>query len=207
MRSSRRRSLAIAVSAVISSAVINPSPVFAQGALEEVVVTAQRREQSIQEVPISLEAFSGATLAAQGLRTMEDVSAFSPSVVERLEVLRGPQPIAFGQNATAGAFSIISKKPGDEWQGDLNAEYGNWGRASFEGGVGGPITDTIGMRIAGQWDTLDGYIRDVVTGEMFPGSDERSARLTFVWTPSENFDATLKGEYARRRREGDGMAV
>ena len=161
----QRRVLAVAISAVVSSTVIIPSNVSAQ-VLEEIVVTAQRREQSIQDVPISLEAFSGSTLASQGLRSMEDVSMFSPSVeidirtqdqdiavrgmgttgnnlgleqavptfsdgvhygrtsmimgafldVERLEVLRGPQPIAFGQNATAGAFSIISKKPTEDWQ-------------------------------------------------------------------------------------------
>lgn len=257
MRSSRRRSIAVAVSTVVSSALFNPSAVFAQGALEEVVVTAQRREQSIQEVPISLEAFSGATLAAQGLRSMEDVSAFSPSVeidirtqdqdiavrgmgttgnnlgleqavptfvdgvhygrtsmimgafldVERLEVLRGPQPIAFGQNATAGAFSIISKKPTAEWEADVTSEYGNWGRMSVEGGIGGPISDTFGVRIAGQIDRMDGYLRDVVTGDMFPGSDEKAARITFQWNPTENFEATLKAEASIRRREGDGMAV
>lgn len=256
MLSSQRRALALAVSVVLSSAVSVPS-VFAQGTLEEIVVTAQRREQSIQEVPISLEAFSGATLAAQGLRSMEDVSAFSPSVeidirtqdqdiavrgmgttgnnlgleqavptfvdgvhygrtsmimgafldVERLEVLRGPQPIAFGQNATAGAFSIITKKPTPEWEGDVTAEYGNWGRMSIEGGVGGPINDTWGVRVAGQIDRMDGYLRDVVTGDMFPGSDEKAGRITLQWKPTDQFEATLKGEYSRRRREGDGMAV
>jgi len=252
----QRRVLAVAISAVVSSTVIIPSIVSAQ-ALEEIVVTAQRREQSIQDVPISLEAFSGSTLAAQGLRSMEDVSMFSPSVeidirtqdqdiavrgmgttgnnlgleqavptfvdgvhygrtsmimgafldVERLEVLRGPQPIAFGQNATAGAFSITSKKPTEEWQGDVTSELGNWGRMSVEGGIGGPITDTLGIRVAGQIDRMGGYLRDVVTGDMFPDSDEKAARATLVWSPTEKFEATLKGEYSRRRRDGDGMAV
>ncbi len=252
----QRRVLGVAIASVVSSTVFNPSIVAAQ-ALEEIVVTAQRREQSIQEVPISLEAFSGATLATQGLRSMEDVSMFSPSVeidirtqdqdiavrgmgttgnnlgleqavptfsdgvhygrtsmimgafldVERLEVLRGPQPIAFGQNATAGAFSIISKKPTEEWQGDVTSEFGNWGRMSVEGGIGGPITDTLGIRVAGQIDRMSGYLRDVITGDMFPDSDEKAARATLLWRPTENFEATLKGEYSRRRRDGDGMAV
>ncbi len=252
----QRRVLAVAISAVVLSTVIISSNVSAQ-VLEEIVVTAQRREQSIQDVPISLEAFSGATLASQGLRSMEDVSMFSPSVeidirtqdqdiavrgmgttgnnlgleqavptfsdgvhygrtsmimgafldVERLEVLRGPQPIAFGQNATAGAFSIISKKPTEEWQGDVTSEFGNWGRMSVEGGIGGPITDTLGIRVAGQLDRMSGYLRDVVTGDMFPDSDEKAARATLMWSPTSNFEATLKGEYSRRRRDGDGMSV
>ncbi len=250
------RVLSLLASSILSAISFSPVVLQAQ-ALEEITVTAQRRTQSIQEVPISLEAFSGATLATQGLRSMEDVSMFSPSVeidirtqdqdiavrgmgttgnnlgleqavptfsdgvhygrtsmimgafldVERLEVLRGPQPIAFGQNATAGAFSIISKKPTEEWEGDVTAEFGNWGRMSVEGGVGGPVTDTLGIRVAGQIDRMGGYLRDVITGDMFPDSDEKAGRATLVWSPTENFEATLKGEYARRRRDGDGMAV
>lgn len=241
---------------VAISAALTPAAIQAQ-VLEEITVTAQRRVQSIQEVPISLEAFSGATLTKEGFRAIEDLSNFSPSVeidvrtqdqdvsirgmgttgnnlgleqavpifvdgvhfgrtsmvmgafldLERVEVLRGPQPIAFGQNATAGAFSLVTNKPTPEWEGDLTAEYGNWGRMSVEGGVGGPITDTIGIRVAGQYDTLDGYLRDIVTADMFPGGKETAGRATLQWSPTENFVATLKGEYAGRRKEGDGNAL
>jgi iron complex outermembrane receptor protein len=45
--------------------------------------------------------------------------------VERIEVLNGPQPISFGQNAVAGAFSITTKKPTAEWEGDITGEAGN----------------------------------------------------------------------------------
>jgi len=45
-------------------------PVLAQtgGALEEVVVTAQRREQSLQEVPVSVTAFTGAEIEKTNIR-------------------------------------------------------------------------------------------------------------------------------------------
>ncbi|NIO10189.1 MAG: hypothetical protein GTO40_20160, partial [Deltaproteobacteria bacterium] len=39
-------------------ALLFPITLYAQ-ALEEIVVTAQRREQSLQEVPVSLEAYTG----------------------------------------------------------------------------------------------------------------------------------------------------
>ncbi len=48
--------------------------------LEEIVVTAQRREQSLQEVPISLEAYTCEMLNKEGFRAIEDMSNFSPSV-------------------------------------------------------------------------------------------------------------------------------
>ena len=49
-------------------------------ALEEIVVTAQRRVQTLQEVPISIQAVSGLELTQNGFRTMEDMSSFAPSV-------------------------------------------------------------------------------------------------------------------------------
>lgn len=247
------------ISAFLLSTLVIIQPVLAQSGavLEEIIVTAQRREQSIQEVPVSLEAYTGDMLNKEGFRSMEDLSNFSPSVeldlhvqnqdiavrgmattgnnlgleqavpifvdgvhfgrtsmilgafldLERLEVLRGPQPIAFGQNATAGAFNLTTRRPGTEWAGDVTAEYGNWGRASIEGGVGGPITDTLGIRVAGQYDKMNGYIRDVVTADMFPKTKEAAARITLQWQPTESFVTTLKAEYNTRRKDGDGMAV
>ena len=233
-----------------------PTNLLAQ-ALEEIVVTAQRREQSLQEVPISLEAYTGSLLNEEGFRSIEDISNFSPSVevdvrvqdqdisirgmgtagnnlgleqavpifndgihfgrtsmvtgafldLERIEVLRGPQPIAFGQNATAGAFSLVTKKPTPEWEGDLTGEWGNWGRKSVEGGVGGPITNTWGIRVAGQYDEQEGYVKDIVTGNKFPYSKDIAGRITLAWNPMDNLSAILKMGYYNRDRQGDGNAV
>ena len=50
---------------LVSSALLHTAPALAQGsapALEEVVVTAQRREQNVQDVPISVSVFSGSEL-------------------------------------------------------------------------------------------------------------------------------------------------
>ena len=43
--------------------------------------------------------------------------------VERVEVLRGPQPTLFGKNAIAGAISIINRTPSDAFEGKVNASY------------------------------------------------------------------------------------
>lgn len=55
--------------------------VFAQGGLlEEVIVTAQKREQSIQDVGIAITAFSGAQLDAFGFTNSTELSAYTPGV-------------------------------------------------------------------------------------------------------------------------------
>lgn len=50
-----------------------------QAVLEEVIVTAQKRAQSIQDVPISITAFNGDFLEEQGIQTIEDVSRMTPN--------------------------------------------------------------------------------------------------------------------------------
>jgi len=49
-------------------------------ALEEVVVTAQRREERLQSVPISVTVFSQAAMDVQGTRTMDDIARLTPAV-------------------------------------------------------------------------------------------------------------------------------
>jgi outer membrane receptor protein involved in Fe transport len=50
------------------------------GALEEVVVTATRRQERLQDVPISVSAFSQEKMDSEGLRTIDDVTRLTPGV-------------------------------------------------------------------------------------------------------------------------------
>ena len=52
----------------------------AAAGLEEVVVTATRREERLQDVPISVSAFSQEKLDAQGLKNIDDLSRLSPGI-------------------------------------------------------------------------------------------------------------------------------
>jgi len=49
-------------------------------AVEELVVTAQRREESIQDVPMTIQAFSTKTLAEKAITTVDDLFRFTPNV-------------------------------------------------------------------------------------------------------------------------------
>ncbi len=242
----------LAISLLLS--VLHTPAVFSQGALEEVVVTAQRRQQSLQDVPLSIESFSGKDIAAQGFRDLGSMSGFTPSLkvsdqqqnsqgitirgvgtstnvlaieqsvamfldgihqgrgsnifnafmdVDRIEMLRGPQPVYFGQNASAGAISIVSRKPTPEWTGDLSLEAGNNKTYMGEVGVGGPITDTLGVRLAGKYDISEGYMTDIITLKKFPEREAHAGRATFQWEPTENFQATAMIAYTNVQRAGD----
>lgn len=225
---------------------------FAQQ-LEEVVVTAQRREQSLQEVPISINVVEGDTLREQGFSNIEDFATFSPSVtmedeadstvttvrgfgtfgnsmtlqsaapmfldgmhfgrvsmirtafmdVERMEVLKGPQPLYFGMNATAGAFNIISKRPTQNWEGSTTFEIGNHGTYEWEGGIGGPVSDTLAIRVAGLYDHSAGPIKNGISHKRSPLYDNLGGRISTLWTPTEQLSIFSKIEGSRHRVGGD----
>jgi iron complex outermembrane receptor protein len=52
----------------------------APSTLDEVIVTAQRREQSAQDVPMTIQAFSGAALAARNITTFDDLIRITPNI-------------------------------------------------------------------------------------------------------------------------------
>src|SRR5690349_3266218 len=50
------------------------------GALEEVVVTARKREESLQDTPIAISAFSAAALERQQITSTEDLDQVAPNL-------------------------------------------------------------------------------------------------------------------------------
>jgi len=85
----QKKHLLTPVAGAIATALYPGSSVVAQDAetkeadvygLEEVIVTATKREVSIQEIPASVQAITQEALAAMGARTMEDYARFVPSM-------------------------------------------------------------------------------------------------------------------------------
>ncbi len=104
----KRNTLAIAVSLASVSASFTASAQD-QGedldwlTLEEVVVTAQKRAQSLQDVPIPVQAVSGDMLAQNGISTLSDLSSIAPGFMladtqgtQNTSALRGVSILAFG---------------------------------------------------------------------------------------------------------------
>jgi len=83
---------------------------MAQLVLEEIVVTAQKREQALQDVPISVTAFSGDALDRLGIENEQQIASQTPNLIFRDEgtvpllVLRGNSLIDYvdGNEATVG---------------------------------------------------------------------------------------------------------
>lgn len=186
--------------------------------LEEVVVTAQRREQSLQDVPVSVTAFSSDKLKQVGAINSTDIAQFTPGMslvntagegnklnvvirgvglssaseiiegnvgvyqdevylgnrsglsfnlfdVDRVEVLRGPQGTLYGNTTTGGLVHYISRKPTDELEGYVNTQYGEENSLRVAGALSGPLTDGVSARIAGVWNSHDGYFDNRINAD------------------------------------------
>jgi iron complex outermembrane receptor protein len=72
-----------------------PGTALAQAMLEEVLVTAQKREQNLQDVPVAVSAFTGQMLQQSGVKDMFDLQANAPSLI-----------VGQSQTSTTSTFSI-----------------------------------------------------------------------------------------------------
>jgi iron complex outermembrane receptor protein len=71
--------LALGASAAAMAAAAGPA--FAQdNVLEELVITAEKREQSLQDVPVAVSAYTSERRDILGVNTVEDLSRITPSV-------------------------------------------------------------------------------------------------------------------------------
>ncbi len=121
--------------------------------------------------------------------------------LERVEILKGPQSTFFGNNAIAGAFNLVTRGAGNEFDAWTRALYGEDGQYALEGAVGGPVTDTFGVRVAATFNGMDGWLENVNTNEDQPAQKNIGGRLTFAFNPSDALDMTLKVSGSRNRDE------
>jgi iron complex outermembrane receptor protein len=79
----RKRPLARAVSAALTGSVIATTiavPAYADTVLEEIVVTAQKRQENLQDVPVSVQVLGNKDLQELNLKSFEDYIQFLPTV-------------------------------------------------------------------------------------------------------------------------------
>jgi len=108
----RVRGISIAAG-ILVIAVGLPAPATAQQALEEVVVSARKREELLQEVPLSVAVFDTEALRERNIQSVYDVATFTPnfsfnrnSVGRRLDA-----PSIRGQNTPLANFGSESNVP------------------------------------------------------------------------------------------------
>lgn len=133
---------------------------------------------------------------------------------EIIEVLRGPQGTLLGRNVTGGAIVVRSKRPTGEFGMNAEAIIGDYDRMDLSASVQGPLMeDKVAAKIAVMSRRRDGYwednnggdvdltinpagLPDTVTGTK-ADVDTLIIRPMITFTPTDNIDFTLIGEYMK----------
>jgi iron complex outermembrane receptor protein len=204
---------AVAQPAFAQTATVRPASAAAEPAtIEELVVTAEKREQSLQEVPVAVTAYTSERRTLLGANTVEDIARLTPSLsytnndrlsirgmgrltnsigtdpsvalysdgvfsnsmadastpplfIERTEILRGPQGTLYGRNSIGGTLNVISKRPTEDFEGEVRGAVGNFGSWRTDALVRGPITDHLRFLLGGSVERRDeGFIKNVGPG-------------------------------------------
>lgn len=127
--------------------------------------------------------------------------------VQQVEVLKGPQALFYGKSSPGGVISLRTADPGDNLEVIARAGYeieGREGRGELI--ASGPVTDTLGFRLATTYSQGEGYFRNIAvpvlsTGAMAPYARETKPRNfiirgTALWKPVPEFSARLKVNHA-----------
>ena len=217
--------------------------------LGEIIVTATKRAENLQDVSVSVVAVSGEALENLGAARFEDLrlpavrigqGGFTDSLfirgigsgnnqgfeqsapifidgawfgssrtarigfldLERIEVLKGPQPTYFGKNAIGGAISVVSRKPTKDFEAGIDSNYEfNQNEFSTTAFLSVPLTDTFGIRVAGRYRDLNkGWLFNTATGTHDPRQKDLVGRISARWEAAHNLVFNAKYEQGKVRQ-------
>lgn len=228
------------------------APVDEAASNNEILVTAQRRTERLEEVPMSIAVVSQETLENVGVNSVRDLAnvtsgfqvgnsgsypqpairgittinagayennvavyvdglyQFTPQIlnmdlpnIQNIQILKGPQGTLYGRNATGGAILIDTIDPTREWHGNIEATYGRFDDKRLRGYVAGPLSDRIGLSVAGTFRKTDGYYKlasrttpGQFDGRTF-GQEQEAVRAKLKVELTDSFRATLGYSYTR----------
>lgn len=120
-RMTRSMLLAAASSAILLGAAHGAHAETASGVSQvgEVVVTAQRRSQNIQDVPISVQAVSAKELLAAGIKNTQDLGQITPNVTIISPIGAGNQPLITIRGIGLNDYSTNNAGPNGVYADDI----------------------------------------------------------------------------------------
>lgn len=253
-----------------AEAAISADTAAPAGGLEEIVVTARKRDETLQNIPVAITAFSPAQIQRYDISSIDRIAAATPNLtvgrattgsgaqislrgigtpasalgiesstavivdgayygngrilnegffdLGRIQVLKGPQALFFGKNATAGVIAIDSANPGDKFEGSTKVGYEFRAKQAYvEQIISAPLSETLGVRLAVRASKMfGGYSTNLATPVTFtvndvinpanplqtftaPAADGNSprereivGRLTLQWKPIDGLVDTFK---------------
>ncbi|MDE1150242.1 MAG: TonB-dependent siderophore receptor [Azospirillaceae bacterium] len=145
---------------------------------------------------ISLRGFdvTNTGVLQDGLRatTAQTYTKAEPYGLERVEVLRGPASVLYGQNAPGGVVNMISKRPTDTALYEVELQGGSFDRKQGQFDISGPIADGVAFR-------LTGLARDSATQISVVPDDKIYIAPALSWHGGDKTTLTLLTSYSHEK--------
>lgn len=109
---------------------------------------------------------------------------------ERVEVLKGPSSVLYGQGSTGGIVNLVSKRPGRESGGEVLVQGGNYDRKVIAGDITGALDGE------GKWlYRVVGYQRDANAQVNHVEDNSLLLMPSISWRPSVDTEVTFLASY------------
>jgi iron complex outermembrane recepter protein len=174
---------------------------------QDTIQTVYDLQSHVPSLQIDADALNGSAVPNFTIRGLSRVLGTDPSTVTYfdevpqsgrgiaesiydvadIQVLRGPQGVAFGKNSTGGDVLFTPERPTDQYQGLIQGQWGNYGDEDYTGMLNIPIDDRLAVRFAGDVERRDGTTRNIA-GPALDDRDHGSARLSLDWKPLPNVE-------------------
>lgn len=223
--------------------------------LDEVVVTARKTEERLQDVPLSVSAFSSEALEESGVRDVFDLTRLTPGfsferlnrygvqggvsrpvirgmsnilgegnasvfvdgilfsdsilsfpfdIVDRIEVIKGPQAALFGRASFAGAINLVTKKGTNEPENKVSLRAAEFGDYEVNALSRGAITeDRLFYMLHARYYTFDGMYRNALDGQKIGDEESYNVNTSLEYRSGGKFLAILSAGFGT---DDDGLA-
>ncbi|MNM52267.1 Ferrichrome-iron receptor precursor [compost metagenome] len=118
--------------------------------------------------------------------------AEEPYGLERVEVLKGPSSILYGQSEPGGLVNTVSKRPTDHARGEVGASIGSGHRRQLTFDSSGPLNDTLSYRFVALGREADGVYDHT-------DDDRTYVAPSLTWKPDEATSLTLLAAYQKNK--------
>jgi len=125
---------------------------------------------------------------------MRDVFSYYASIASdpynfsRVEIVRGPASVLFGQGSIGGLINLVSKTPDFATRGEISLVYGSYDRKEVLGDVNVALADDLAVRFVGRARGAGTYIDHVPDDRVMFAPSIR-------WQPTPDTDVILTGLY------------
>lgn len=125
---------------------------------------------------------------------MRDIFSYYASITSdpynfsRVEIVRGPASVLFGQGSIGGLVNLVSKTPEFKTNGELSLVYGSYDRKEMLGDINVALSDTLAIRAVARVRAADTYVDHVPDDRVMFAPSIR-------WQPTPDTDVILTGLY------------